>query len=571
MKKERKGILKDLKKPNIVFLITDQQTWNPNYADGFPKDPKVRKESFPAMDKLLKNSMAFQNAHCNSCTCTPSRTTIFTGTYPAVHGATQVLAFDDPFNNQDPPKGSMQIMQGVLKNNMTNMFRMMEAADYQVAYKGKWHITKPTQFVVGEETKKPEDQFNELYWTKQDGPVLSEMYGAHEWNYPDAGDDGRMFNFGGGDINNDGRFVDGDGQSAYYGESISKAKRRKSSAVNYINNVDTNDGENPFFLVVSLVNPHDVLSYPGDGVAFPKENRPVYKTAGYKDSDFQRLKMKLPNTWNEKLKTKPKIQKSWRRLCQAVGKIGPNEKEKALSYIKFYAHLTSVVDKELDKVLVALQKNDLYKNTLFVRISDHGDMGMSHGRQRQKMYNTYEQTINIPMIFSHPLFKTNQSSEALVGLIDLMPTMADIVGANSDDYNFQGKSLVDILDGTKKEVQDHIHFTFDDNYATTKTPWDMGACHIRFIKKKDDDGTIWKYGVYFDPDYGQEMEYEMYNLTADPDEADNLAHGSKKCAGKIWNKRQELHRLLTDVMKEKGTLPDGIFWPKTSGGEVGDE
>ena len=34
----------------------------------------------------------------------------FTGMYPAQHGATQVLAFDDPFNEMKPPKGDTQVM-----------------------------------------------------------------------------------------------------------------------------------------------------------------------------------------------------------------------------------------------------------------------------------------------------------------------------------------------------------------------------------------------------------------------------------------------------------------------------
>jgi arylsulfatase A-like enzyme len=91
-----KKILKGLKRPNIVLIITDQQTWNPDYNKGFPERSPEEKEDFPAMKKLLKNSMTFQNAHCNTCTCTPGRTTLFTGTYPAHHGAKQVLAFDFP-------------------------------------------------------------------------------------------------------------------------------------------------------------------------------------------------------------------------------------------------------------------------------------------------------------------------------------------------------------------------------------------------------------------------------------------------------------------------------------------
>ena len=37
------------------------------------------------------------------------------------------------------------------------------------------------------------------------------------------------------------------------------------------------------------------------------------------------------------------------------------------------------------------------------RISDHGEMGLSHGGLRQKMFNAYEETIRVPLVFSNPL------------------------------------------------------------------------------------------------------------------------------------------------------------------------
>ncbi|MBL4708219.1 MAG: sulfatase-like hydrolase/transferase [Flavobacteriales bacterium] len=453
------------------------------------------------------------------------------------------------------------------------MFKMVESTNYQTAYKGKWHMTKPTQFVNN--NKKGSKAFNQLYWTKEDVPFLKEMYGINEWNYPDAGDDGNLFNFGGGNVNNDGRFVDGDGQNAWYGEKEnSKEERIEASAVNYLKKVDTKNGENPFFLVVSLVNPHDVLAYPGNGRMVDNGRRdPLYKKAGYKDKDFKHLDVKLPDSWNDSLKTKPKVQKSWRRICQLVGPIRKGEKKRANNYVKFYAHLTSVVDQEINKVLNALEEFEHDENTLVIRISDHGDMGMAHGRQRQKMYNVYQQTLNVPLIFSHPKIDGSHSTESFAGLIDLMPTIADIVGANTEDFNLQGESLIDAIDNPNESFQDHVHFTFDDNYAVSNKPWSMGASHIRCIKQKNAEGVIWKYAVYFDPDYGQEMEYEMYNLTKDSDEKINLAHEDtkldKETAVIIEEKRQELHQLLSRVIDEKGTKPDSVLWPEKSGDTPG--
>lgn len=211
-------------------------------------------------------------------------------------------------------------------------------------------------------------------------------------------------------------------------------------------------------------------------------------------------------------------------------------------------------------------------------------MAMSHGMMRQKMFNAYQQTINVPMIFSHltdqEIFK-GKTTESFAGLIDLMPTIAEIAGVKTENYKFQGKSLVPILENPKDTVQNHVHFTFDDSYIQSNTPEEMGACRIRCIIQTKGDQK-WKYAVYFDPNYGQKMEYEMYDMTHDPEERYNLAFGNVKTVINLYNaskkdkikksvilkKRQELHELLTKVMLEKGTMPDTIIWPKNSGGKA---
>ncbi|MDG1334112.1 MAG: sulfatase-like hydrolase/transferase [Crocinitomicaceae bacterium] len=578
----------ELVKPNIVLIITDQQTWKQKW------DTVWAEKHLPAMNRLLKKGLAFNNAICNSCTCTASRATLFTSTFPATHGATQVLAFDDPFNKANPSNGYTQVMQGQLRNNMGNMFKMMEDAGYNVAFKGKWHVSKPVNFVKKKRKGPLTPDMDHLYWTEDDETQLDTNYGIKEWNFPDAGDDANIYNFGGGRFNNDGRFVDGEGQSAWYGKKLPRKSKKQTekekieaSAVNFINNYgkgEDDDGK-PLFMVVSLVNPHDVLSYPGnETMSSPygvPRNPPLYRLGGYKKKHFMHIPVELPSTWNEKLKTKPKIQSTWQGMVQGFGEI--NSKKVAHNYVKFYAHLTSVVDKEIVKVLDAIDDNPRTKDSIIVRISDHGDMAMSHGMMRQKMFNAYQQTINVPMIFSHTTDSemfAGQTTESFAGLIDIMPTLADFAGANTDKYPMQGQSLMDILDKPEKTVQDHLHFTFDDSYIESAEPQEMGACRIRTIIQEKGNQT-WKYSVYFDPNYNQNMEYEMYNLTNDPDERHNLAYQDLRSIIQLYNgttedklnaamikkKRQELHELLTEVMWEKGTMPDTVIWPEVSGEE----
>jgi choline-sulfatase len=550
------------KKPNIVFIITDQQT----AVEYF--DPRWAKDNLPAMNRLRRNGLSFERAHCNSCTCSSSRATLFTGMFPAHHKVTQVLEYDNP-------NGNKQVGQQILPGNFQTMAKMMKAAGYNVAYKGKFHMNKPVGFFDHLKNADPDDAENpkeqleyeltkvkgQLYWSQADVQHIAENYGFDEWTYPDAGDDASVFNFGGGDINNDRRFIDGLGQSARYGYNIPEEERVKASALHYLNHYREQHGEKPFFLVVSLVNPHDVLSYPGTAKAFmtvrvgnQEKKVPRYKYAGYRDRDFENIKVNLPSTVREKLDTKPTVQTKWRELCQAAGQI--KSRPRARKYLQFYAYLTSLVDQEIMKVLQALDHNHFTEKTLIVRISDHGDMAMAHGMQRQKMYNVYRETLNVPMIFSNPrAFPKAQTTSALAGLIDLMPTMADIAGVNTRDWTFQGKSLKRILENPGAEVQDYVHYTYDDDYVKTKRPQTMGPSHIRCIVEKD-----WKYAVYFDPNYGQSAQFEMYDLRNDKEEKWNLADPAYATKASE-RQRARLHRRLTDVMEKLGTRPDSVVWP----------
>ena len=60
---------------------------------------------------------------------------------------------------------------------------MLRAAGYEVAYKGKWHLTQP----VGEDG-----------WGDRDAEVLERSFGFAGWEHPDAGENAKAENFGGG-------------------------------------------------------------------------------------------------------------------------------------------------------------------------------------------------------------------------------------------------------------------------------------------------------------------------------------------------------------------------------------
>jgi choline-sulfatase len=125
----------------------------------------------------------------------------------------------------------------------------------------------------------------------------------------------------------------------------------------------------PFFLVVSLVNPHDILAYPL-----------TYKTPqpsgfGYDDSVLAG-NIGIPTTIHENLSTKPTVQSQFLNL--SIAGLGSLEAlEDQLNYLNFYGNLMRMSDDYLMQILDTLADQCMLENTLIIRTADHGEMGLT--------------------------------------------------------------------------------------------------------------------------------------------------------------------------------------------------
>jgi choline-sulfatase len=512
-----------MKKPNILLIVTDQEREVMHWPAGWAE------ANLPARRRLLAHGLQFTRAQCNTAACSASRATFLTGLYPAQHGVKNLISCDQP-------NDLAQHRQPVLPSRLPNLATVLAAAGYHVVLKGKLHLTRPVNY---------NQQMKRRYWSAADTVHLAERYGFHGWNPPDMSDPQSLSDLGGGSINNDGRFVDGSGTAAGHQASFDELYR--DSAVHFLN---TYDGGKPFCLIVTLVNPHDVQEYPGRGVRGLSID-PTYVRGGYRLEDFRDLPIGLPANVDDDLSTKPSVHSSFRRFL-ALGTGHVRTLERQLTYARFYAYLNQQVDAQIGKVLDALDANRLTEDTLIVRTSDHGELGMSHGRMRQKFYNVYHETLNVPLIVSNPrLYTTPQSTDSLASLVDLLPTLATVAGVpEPEQYGFKGRDLTPILSNPKASVQDVLHFTYEDDVFPVE-----GADCIRAIVEPD-----WKYAVYYDPFTGAPTEYEMYDRARDPLEMTNLAHGAHATPATDVE-RARLHRRLEQMMRVNGTMPDEIRWP----------
>jgi choline-sulfatase len=102
------------KRPNILFIITDQQ-----FAGAMSCAGNKYLET-PAIDSIAKNGVVFEQSYCSQPLCVPSRTSMFTGLMPHETGVTF---------NMDQHKISVKMMGAILSE-----------AGYDCGYVGKWHL-----------------------------------------------------------------------------------------------------------------------------------------------------------------------------------------------------------------------------------------------------------------------------------------------------------------------------------------------------------------------------------------------------------------------------------------------
>lgn len=165
--------------------------------------------------------------------------------------------------------------------------------------------------------------------------------------------------------------------------------------------------------------------------------------------------------------------------------------------VQAYLAAITFVDRQIGRVLDALDQSEYYKNTIVVLWSDNGfHLGEKlHWRK----FTLWDQATRVPMMLRAPQgVLAGRKIDQAVSLVDIYPTLVEMCGLPLPAHKLAGDSLVSLLAGEKEHSGRPVFTTFG----------------------KGNDSVVdgrWRYIRYED---GAE---ELYDHHTDPHEWENLA------------------------------------------------
>lgn len=399
----------------------------------------------PNIDRLAARGVRFENAYCQFPLCNPSRASFLTGRSPI---ATKVLTNGPRFREFIP--------------DTVTLPQLFKNAGIYTARVGKlYHYGVPND--IGTPGLDDPESWNETVNPRGvDKDVEDDIITIAPAGAKGAGRFGATLSWLSVPEER-GEHTDGIGAA----EGIKLLEAHK---------------DKPFFLAVGFYRPHTPYVapkkyfdlYPLDKIKLPET------PAGFKE---QTPAPAITTKSDEAAMTDPQ-----RKLA-----------------IQAYHASTSYMDAQVGRMLDALDRLDLAKNTVVVFMSDHGYHLGEYGMwQKQSLF---EQSAKVPFIIAAPGAKRNgKSSKALVESLDLYPTIAALCGMEAPKY-LDGKNLVPVLEGDAEYSGVREAAFTQVNRGGGVPGYAVRTVMYRYIE--------WAYG---------EQGAQMYDMEKDPFQTKNLAN-----------------------------------------------
>ena len=464
------------KQPNILILYADDLGFGD--LGCYYENSKI---PTPNLNELAKESVRFTDGHSSSGICTPSRFAMLTGRYHwrDFHGIVNVFG------------------DSVFKLERLTLPEMLKEKGYATAAIGKWHLGWDWSAIRNKEGQLGPEAFD---WSKSipNGPL------AHGFDY-------------------------------YFGDTV----------INF-----------PPYCWIE----NDKVVKAPDMLMDTKKWKPIKEgnwecRPGPMVSDWDPYE-NIPTTTKkgvEYIKAQAKMEEPfflYFAYPSPHAPIIPNDEFDGKSKAGPYGDFVHETDHSIGQILKALKDSGQAENTIVIFSADNGPEHYAYARDarfdhwsahpfRGLKRDIYEGGHHVPFMIKYPgVTKPGTVNEALVSQIDLMATLASVVGyelpaknAAEDSYD-----LLPLLKGEVKSVRtSHVHNTFKDSYAIREGDWVLveGTSGLSSRKSKAWDK---KHGY---PEI-ERKEPKLFNLKEDIGQRNDVA---TKHPGKVKSMRALLKKI----------------------------
>ena len=445
------------KRPNIIFIMSDDHATRAvsAYGSSLVETPNI--------DRIAANGVRFDRAYVGNALCGPSRATTLTGLHSHGNGF-----YSNEWSGEFD--GQQQTFPGLL-----------QAAGYQTAVIGKWHL-------------------------------YSDPVGFDHWEVVN-----NVFEHG-----------------TYYNPSF-RSPAGVEETTGYVSNLITDKAiawldtarktDRPFMLMYHHKSPHrDWMPGPEELKNWDEDARVKEPPSLLRDLDeLTQGRREARMTISEYMTDQdvklskgkylnPEQEKLWEaafgegnREFEAAGLSGDDEiRWKYQRYIKTYRASVQSMDRQIGRVLDYLESSDLTENTLVVYTSDQGFFLGENGWFDKRWMD--EVSSRVPLVMQWPgRIPEGTSTSGLVQNIDYAPTLLDAAGVKPEEP-MHGVSLLPLIGPEPVEWVRDLYYHFYEN------PGFHGVARHYGVRTD-------RYKLVY---YYRNDEWELFDRVEDPEDQVNL-------------------------------------------------
>ena len=395
------------KKPNILLLYMD---------DLRPQLNSYGHEQIisPNIDALANRSVQFTQAYSNVSVCGASRASMLTGMLPT---KTRFINYSTRVDIETP---SQVTLPRLLKDNGYTTISNGKIYHHLDDRVSDWdEVWRPYAFDKNDQGLAPLDYWQSL-WKDYHLPENIALYKATDTGpaYESA------------DVS-DNTYIDG----ILTDKVIGDLKRLKSS-------------DKPFLLTAGFIAPHLPFNAPTKywDMYDRKEIKQPYNNYVPKNAPLTSI-----SHWGEM------------RAYTGIPKQGDVSDETAISLIHGYYATISYVDALIGQILTAVTDLELDKNTIIILVSDHGYNLQEHTQWSK--YTAYRTSTRVPLMIHLPAMEKGSKTSALVDLIDVYPTVVELLDLELPKHQLAGESLVPVLKDPSLDGKSHVFLKNGKGYT----------------------------------------------------------------------------------------------------------